>query len=92
VRLRHFDYTSTIFINPHAKSYERACYSFDGEEWRFDQSKNDQAYKDELQAFLAVCQGESWDPRLCGAAEAAHVVRIIAAAKQSAMECKVVTI
>ena len=60
--------------------------------WQFDHAQNDQAYKDELAAFLSVCQGGTWDDRLCTGAEAAHVVRIIEAARESDANCKIVTL
>lgn len=58
--------------------------------WNFNQAENDQAYKDELAAFLKSCHGGNWDERLCTGAEAAHVVRIIEACRESARDCKVV--
>jgi len=93
VILRHIQYVSCITICPYAvDEYRRTCHSTYGELWAFDQAKNDQAYKDELTAFLDVCRGGPWDDRLCSGAEAAHVVRIIEAAKESARDCKVVSL
>lgn len=58
--------------------------------WSFNKEGNDQAYKDELAAFLKACRGEGWDDRLCSGAEAVHVCKIIEAARESAQDCKVV--
>ena len=60
--------------------------------WGFELGQNAQAYKDELAAFLSVCQGGTWDDRLCTGAQAAHVVRIIEAARESDANCKVVSL
>lgn len=60
--------------------------------WYFDRAKNDQAYKDELRAFLDACHGKAWDDRLCSGAEAAHVVRVIQGCRESTAGCNVVRI
>lgn len=90
INLHHFFCTSTILINPLSQSVSRACYLNNSELWRFDQAKNDQAYKDELTAFLAACQGEPMDSRLCTGTHAVHVLKIIEACKRSAEEYGIV--
>ena len=93
LKLRHLDGVSEISIQPETDGeYIRRCYDRNGKVWEFDQARNDQAYKDELVAFLGACHGGEWDDRLCTGAQAAHVVRIIAAAKTAANDCCVVTL
>ena len=84
---------SRCFIELNAAHTELVRYAEGGPgAWDFDPDQNTRAYKDELAAFLTVCRGGAWDERLCTGAEAAHVVRIIAACRESARECKVVRI
>lgn len=92
ILLRHMRYHSEIFINPRANSYERKIYNGDNRQpvWMFSHEKNDEAYKQELRAFLSVCRGEPGDGRLCTLAQAAHVMKIIDACKRSAKNCEVV--
>lgn len=90
LKLRHFECVNTILINPQARDLARSCFSSSGAVWQFDQAKNEQAYKDELVSFLAVCNGAPWDDRLCTGQQAAHVIRIIEACKQSARNYEVV--
>ncbi len=58
--------------------------------WVFDEARNDLAYKQEVSSFLSACEGVPVDYRLCSGAEAVHVVKIIAACRESALNCKVV--
>lgn len=89
--LRHLRCVSTISIKADAVTPERFAARIDGKAvWQFNQEQNDQAYKTEVQAFLEVCNGAAWDDHLCTGIEAAHVVEIIKAAKESARTCKVV--
>jgi len=82
---------SRCFIELNAAHTELVRYAEGGPgAWDFDPDQNTRAYKDELAAFLTVCRGGAWDERLCTGAEAAHVVRIIEAARESAANCKVV--
>ena len=90
ILLRHINCHSEIYLNPRAVESSRGAYVGTEEIWDFSKCLNDQAYKLELQSFLAVCQGQLWDERLCSGAEAAHVVKIIEACRTSASECKVV--
>ena len=52
--------------------------------WHFDQQDNDDAYKKELAQFIRACTDGIMGNQLCAAAEAAHVVRIIEACRESA--------
>jgi predicted dehydrogenase len=83
---------STVQIWPTAPERFRDCYDGPDCVWQFSDEQNDQAYKDEVQAFLNVCQGKPWPRELCTGVEAAHVVEIIQAAKQSAEHCEVVSL
>jgi predicted dehydrogenase len=53
---------------------------------------NDAAYLAEARAFLERCAGSECDHHLCSAMEAAHVLKVIAAAKESAKLCEVVNL
>ena len=92
IELKHLQGMSNIQICADSTTYKRWIVDASGGSWTFKIKDNDQAYKDELRAFLNVCQGGPWDERLCSGAEAAHVVRIIEACRESARECKVVTL
>jgi predicted dehydrogenase len=89
--LRHLNGLSEILLNPYAKDYVREATSNGETLWEFSREKNDQAYKQELDAFLHhVETGEPADDRLCTLAQATHVMQIVEACKESAMLCKVV--
>jgi predicted dehydrogenase len=89
IQLHHVSAVSSICLSPTLNPYARFADT-NGMKWEFDLAKNDQAYKDEIKAFLEACRGEGWDERLCRGAEAAHTVRIIEACRESAKDCKVV--
>jgi predicted dehydrogenase len=88
--LQHQRYFSRILIHPSSATVVRYAQSDSGELWTFDPACNEQAYKDELREFLAVCSGKAWSHFLCPGAEAAHVCRIIEACRESARDCRVV--
>lgn len=93
VRLQHFSCVSTILINPQDKQACRDCYTPTfGRVWTFDRAQNDQAYKDELTAFIsAVHDGSPFmDKRLCTGPQAAHILRIIEACQRSQQNYEVV--
>lgn len=91
IEIQHQTAYSNIQINAGPGPFARWIAATAGA-WQFNICKNDQAYKDELAAFLSVCQGSTWNDRLCSGAEAAHVVRIIEACRESARECRVVAL
>lgn len=92
IQLRHATASSRIVIDTRPGiAYEREAISASGDvAWTFDAELNQQAYRDELKTFLEVCKGAPWDDRLCTGMQAAHVVRIIEACRQSAKNCEVV--
>lgn len=92
IKLRHFNSMTMIYINYLSPTYSRTCTQNNPAvtRWEFDETWNVQAYKSEIAAFLSVCRGEPWHPNLCTGAQAAHVVTIIEACKESASHCKVV--
>lgn len=90
IELRHLRAHSTVIVQANSDVAERYAVMNGILEWRFDAERNDQAYKDELAAFLKVCHGGQWDDRLCSGAEAMQVVRVIEACRQSADKCEVV--
>ena len=90
ISLQHQRYFSRITIHPKSEASLRFAQNADGQHWKFSKEENNQAYKDELSAFLLACNGAQWNYRLCSGAEAAHVVRIIEACRESARECSVV--
>jgi len=92
LKLRHVDCVSTVEIWPTSTERFRDCYDGPDCVWKFSDEQNDQAYKTEVQAFLDVCQDKPWPRELCSGAEAAHVVKIIQAAKQSARNSEVVSL
>lgn len=90
IRLRHIAATSCIYLDWGSTIFKRDLY-VDGElSWEFDKEENDVAYRHELVAFIRACEGKAFDYRLCGAAQAAHVVKIIEACRISVMTCSVV--
>ena len=92
IELQHLHARSSIQLFAGPGPYLRTAHTDEHLAWHFDTAQNDQAYKDELRAFLDVCQGKAWDERLCTAAEAAHVVRVIHGCRESAAGCNVVRI
>lgn len=92
IQLRHLSCLSTILLNPLATGYSRTASIGQQEVWTFSKAINDHAYKSELKAFLSVCRSGPWDERLCSGVEAAHVVKIIEACRESARECRVVSL
>lgn len=91
IQLRHIDSLSLIRLEAQAEMAQREAWGVCGARWQFDAAAfNDQAYKDELRAFLKACRGEGWDERLCNGAEAVHVCKIIEACRESARHCSVV--
>lgn len=91
LELRHLIRTSTITIVPNSAVKARHALSNGGEMlWVFNEEKNNQAYKDEISAFLTACRTNAWTDYLCSGVEAAHVCRIIEACRESARECRVV--
>jgi predicted dehydrogenase len=73
-----------IELSGNFDGYSRGAWSDRGN-WEFSRAENDQSYKREISAFLGGTP-------ICSGAEAAHVMRIIEAAKESARDCKVVTL
>ncbi len=90
IQLRHLGGTSWLMLSGTSKHSFRYANQKNVKVWEFNGTENDQAYKWELKAFLRACRGEGWDDRLCSGPEAVHVCRIIAAARESAQQCKVV--
>ena len=92
IELKHLHARSSVQLFAGPGPYLRTGFVGGHSAWCFNKEDNDQAYKDELRAFLDACHGKGWDDRLCSGAEAAHVVRIIEACRESTRECKVVRI
>lgn len=94
INLRHLKGYSFVRIGSvPGQAYRKAKTSDKHIAWTFNKAENDQAYRDELQAFLGVCDGSRrWDDRLCSGFEAAHVCRIIAACRESSKFCRVVRV
>lgn len=90
IRLRHIDASSGIFLDWGSKEFKRNLIVDGKPVWEFHRENNDNAYKLEIQAFVAACEGKGFDYRLCGGAQAAHVVQIIEACRLSANTCSVV--
>ncbi len=91
INLRHLAGFSYVRIGDVDDVSLRKAYTCSKDvQWEFNQAENDQAYKEELRAFLDACEGKPWDDRLCSGAEAAHVCRIIEACRESAKNCSVV--
>ena len=92
IELRHLHGASRIQLYAGETPYLRTIDASRGGRWMFEQESNDQAYKDELQAFLNACQYGHWDERLCSGVQAEHVMRIIEAAELSAETYRVVSL
>jgi predicted dehydrogenase len=89
IHLRHIYANSAIVLGYESKPSLRLA-NHELHAWTFNQEENDAAYKHELKMFLMACRGEPMNFQLCSGAEAAHVVRIIEACRESAQEFKVV--
>lgn len=91
IELKHLSSTSTVLLNHRANDFVREAHARNGQRiWTFSRELNDRAYKQELEAFLKVCQGGDWDERLCTLAQAAHVMKIIESCRESVRKCSVV--
>lgn len=88
IRLRHLSNWSVIRLNPFSKNRKRKAYELTSGNlvWEFNEAANASAYRSELSAFLAACQGDQLDPRLCTLPQAVHVMKIIEACRRS-VEC-----
>ena len=90
IRLRHVGAVSCIHLDWGSTIFKRDLY-VDGElSWQFDKKENNFAYKQEIHSFIRACEGKGFDYRLCGGAQAGHVVKIIEACRLSDLTCSVV--
>lgn len=92
ITMQHIQHFSEIYINHRSKAYVRKISSKSDVRWEYVPQHNDDAYKEELQTFLRVCNGEPWCDQLCTVAQATHVMKIIDACRQSAKNTEVVTL
>lgn len=96
IKLEHMVHLSAITLHTNASMRGRYASAHrpstnDATHWEFNKNVNDATYSTELAAFVMSCsEGRHWDDRLCSGAEAAHVVQIIEACRESAKKCSVV--
>lgn len=91
IQLEHLQASSDITIEGGFDGYDRRILSDDAK-WEFDQDENDWAYSAEMEYFLEDCCSDEMDPDMCTLEEAAHVVQVIEACRESERMCRVVTI
>jgi predicted dehydrogenase len=91
IQLQHFTATSEILLDTAAQEgdWERGATT-PYARWTFAPALNEQAYRDEIAAFLRACEKGEWDARLCTGMQAAHVCHIIDACRKSANEFRIV--